>query len=698
MDDGTRDLPNNARLEIPIRPVVYDDEVVNEFNKGFNPNMRAIQETSFINYSLGITAGNQLDINKKKENRKRNPKLGYIFSLTYKSDQEYYDQAFIGEYQNVADPTEYNMTYVDEFNGRVGIQSSMLGVLGGLAYKTKYSKYKMNIMRLQNGVSTASIYSLDNNGAGGTASGYVGESNNLEYNERSVTNLLLGGTHVFNNSKWEVNWGASPTFSEANDPDIRQTPFTFTQTLDSVFNPGGAGVPNRIWRNLSEFNNSSRVDVSRKFKAFGEDAKISFGARHTYKEREYEILIYRMEFWSGSQKWVGADPDQIYDPRYLYPNRPNAAFMTPGNDLQYSKETNANAYQANSNNLGYYASAELNPLPNLKSVLGVRIEHFSLNHTGRDIKGAIGQKEGNVLDNEEVLSSVNFFPSVNLIYTVAEEQNIRFSFTQTIARPSFKELSYAQILDPVSGRVFNGSLFEVDSWEGKLKETRINNFDLRWEKFMPQGQIYSVSVFYKSFKDPIETVRLPTVPGFQYQSRNVGDAQLYGFELEGTKSLEFLSESMKEFALTGNFTYVHSILEMPELEFKGRQDFEKAGQTIKDTRVMAGQAPYVINAGVTYTNVENGISGGLFYNVKGPTLQIVGNGQNPDIYQVPFNSLNFGISKKLGEERKTQLDLKAENILSDWKEMQYRSYKAENTFANRLNPGISFSVGVRHSF
>ncbi len=697
MDDGTRDLPDNTRLRNPIRPIVYEDEVVNSFTNSFNPTMAAEESTSFMNYSFGLTAGNQIELNKEKTDKKRNPKLGYIFSLTYKSEEEYFDDAFIGEYQNVADPSEAEMIYVDKFNGRVGSKSSLVGILGGIAYKTNRSKYTLNLMRIQNGVSRASIYSLDNNGAGGTASGYIGESNNLEYNERTVNNLLLSGNHLFNKSNWEIEWGLSPTFSQADDPDIRQAPFTFTPT-DTLFNPGGAGIPNRIWRSLSEFNNSSRLDFHKKFKALDRDAKLSFGARHTYKEREYEIMSFFMDFWNANQNWNGSNPNQIYDPAYIYPNTPNQGYMVPGNDLQFIKESNANAYEANSTTLGYYASVELNPLANLKSVIGFRVEHFSLNHTGRDIKGALGQEEGNVLNNEEVLSSTDLFPSVNLIYNLAEEQNLRFSFTQTIARPSFKELSYAQILDPVSGRVFNGSLFAVDSWDGNLVETRINNFDIRWEKFLPKGQIYSVSFFYKSFKDPIETVRLPTVPGFQYQARNVGDAQLYGFEIEGTKSLDFISELLEKYAFSGNFTYTHSVLEMPELEFQGRKDFEKDGQSVKDTRVMAGQAPYVINFGITYTDIEKGWSAGSFYNVKGPTLSIVGNGQNPDIYQVPFHSLNFSISKKLGEERKTQVDFRVDNILNDVREFEYRSYDAESQLSSSFAPGTSISIGVRHSF
>ena len=72
---------------------------------------------------------------------------------------------------------------------------------------------------------------------------------------------------------------------------------------------------------------------------------------------------------------------------------------------------------------------------------------------------------------------------------------------------------------------------------------------------------------------------------------------------------------------------------------------EKVGETIERTRAMAGQAPYIVNAGFSYDQPESGMSAGLFYNVKGRTLEIVGGNLAPDIYTEPFHSLNFTFNK-----------------------------------------------------
>ncbi|MEZ4928983.1 MAG: hypothetical protein R2777_03085 [Chitinophagales bacterium] len=49
------------------------------------------------------------------------------------------------------------------------------------------------------------------------------------------------------------------------------------------------------------------------------------------------------------------------------------------------------------------------------------------------------------------------------------------SYARTIARPSFKEMSYASIVDPFTSRIFDGGMFAIGDWDGNLHETYINN-------------------------------------------------------------------------------------------------------------------------------------------------------------------------------------------------------------------------------
>jgi len=77
---------------------------------------------------------------------------------------------------------------------------------------------------------------------------------------------------------------------------------------------------------------------------------------------------------------------------------------------------------------------------------------------------------------------------------------------------------------------------------------------------------------------------------------------------------------------------------MTQQEFAARENFAKTGEEVTRFRDMAGQAPYIINAGFSYRNLLSGFDAGFYYNVKGPTLIVVGGGLFPDVFSDPFHS------------------------------------------------------------
>jgi TonB-dependent receptor len=690
-DDGTRALPAGAnRREIPTPIGSATDEEVRDFVTSFNPQLGAKKATSLADYSASISIGNQLDLGKENTQSR---KLGYLFSASYKNDYRYYDDVQYGEYQRKIDSSSYEMTYATTQQGQMGERNVLIGLLGGLAYKTQFNKYRLNAMHLQNGESRAAQFRIDNNGEAVGQSGYLASSDNLEYNQRSLTNVLLSGTHVLQEKKWDIDWRISGTRSSNSDPDIRRTAFTL-ESSDTLFSAGAGGNPARIWRSLEEFNTHARLDLTKTY-AFGEkEGKLKFGASQVLKQRNYEILFFDIQFF-GSQDWPNPSPNEVLKPENIFPSENNNIYYQSGNNTP-----NPNAYSSNVSNTAGYISNDLRLNKRWRTIIGVRAENYVQRHTGRDQRWANGDIiNGNNLDNEKVLDALDFFPSLNVIYSANESQNIRGSYTKTIARPSFKELSYAQILDPITNRIFNGSLFTYGNWDGNLVETRIDNLDLRWESFGEEGQMFSVSAFYKKFEKPIEMVRIPEQQtSTEFQPRNVGDGQLVGLELEARKNLSFISPALNKLLFNVNVTMVQSQIEMTELEFNSRKQYEKVGQTVENTREMAGQSPYVINAGFTYTNDSLGVDAGLFYNVKGPTLYIVGAGLFPDIYFESFHSLNFSVSKKFGEENRSAIDFRISNLLNDAWEYNYQSFEATPQTFSRMSPGRAFSIGFSHKF
>ncbi len=179
------------------------------------------------------------------------------------------------------------------------------------------------------------------------------------------------------------------------------------------------------------------------------------------------------------------------------------------------------------------------------------------------------------------MDDLNFFPSINLIFNIKDQQNARFSYSKTIARPSFKEMSFAQILDPLVIELSMEGYFLTQMWDGNLRSTLIDNLDLRWEMYLKRNAIVFSRNFFKSFQDPIEIVRISVAQTTnEFQPRNVGDSEAYGAEVEFRKSLDFITPRLSMFSLSGNFTYTKSVLKMSDNEFQARKSYEKPGQRL----------------------------------------------------------------------------------------------------------------------
>ena len=104
-------------------------------------------------------------------------------------------------------------------------------------------------------------------------------------------------------------------------------------------------------------------------------------------------------------------------------------------------------------------------------------------------------------------------------------------------------------------------------------------------------------------------------------------------------------------------------------------------------RVMQGQAPYILNIGFNYQNVENKIQAGIFYNVQGKTLSVVSINREPDIYTSPFKSLNLNFTKKFGIEDRFKFNLGFKNIFNSEKQMVTQSHESNEEIYSSFSPG-----------
>src|SRR5690606_2204009 len=110
-------------------------------------------------------------------------------------------------------------------------------------------KLAIDIIHIQNGNSKAGIFDYQNSDQGAE---FEGAQHNLEYTQRSISNLLLKGKHDLKNPKWSIDWKISPTYSKVYDPDIRFTRYEFRNQNFIISTE--AGFPARIWREINEIN------------------------------------------------------------------------------------------------------------------------------------------------------------------------------------------------------------------------------------------------------------------------------------------------------------------------------------------------------------------------------------------------------------------------------------------------------------
>ncbi|MGK7389287.1 MAG: TonB-dependent receptor domain-containing protein [Candidatus Cyclobacteriaceae bacterium M2_1C_046] len=691
-DDGTRELPfsdeeitNNTTGGI-IDPRTLDPnspegrDYKNQL-RSFNNELGAMEGTSFMDYNLSFSAGDQTALGDNT--------LGYNLALSYKNTTDFFNNALYARYGlDERDRSNFELERRELQTGRLGINNVLLGGLAGLALKTDHAKYRFNLLHLQNGEKRAGIFDFIGSDEGAD---FLSFQHNLEYSERSLTNLFLGGEHFLGEGKWLVDWNLSPTWSSIDDPDIRFTRYEVRNEGDLSITSEG-GFPERIWRNLDEVNLAGNVNLTREYNFNDNPAKVKFGGGNTYKERVYAIR--RFQFFIDPSIELTGNPDEIIAPENTWPldgNRFRGNYFIPD-----FIPVNPNYFNSSINNTAVYISNEFKPVTNLKAVIGVRAEDYTQKYTGTN-------QTGITLEDSTVIDEFNFFPSANLIYSLNENQNLRVSYSRTIARFSFKEASYAEIFDPLTGRTFLGALnkgYDQEGnviWDGNIESTLINNFDLRWEMFQQRGQMISVSGFYKQFYNAIEMVQSATADN-NFQPRNIGDATVMGIEIEFMQSLKFISPAIENLTFSGNVTIIDSDVEMSQEEYQSRLMAAREGQEVKETRQLQGQSPYIINGGFAYTGLNNGIEAGLYYNVQGPTLLFTGITDKPDIYSVPFHSLNFTANKSFGENERMRLSLKVNNILGDERDQVYQSFGAQDQFFQSLDPGRSVSISFNYSF
>ncbi len=688
MDDGTRDIPAtllSGSAHIPDVGAAYSDaesaRLLDQYSKSFSPVMAPSTQSSGLNQGYSVALGNQTQLGGKP--------LGFLGSLTYNNAVSFYDGGTSARWQ-LTSSSASNLTNNYLLNDTRGTREIGWGSLATISYRPA-NTHELSVTNMFNRTGEDMARYLSGTFPRDLEEEAVYETRVLQFTERQIHSLQVSGKHQFSSLRdLRAEWSGSRSVSQQDEPDLRFfTNNSITrenrplrdengqllrdengtvlrgQVTSYSISPSIYPLPTRYFRQLDEANREFQANFTLPFsqwKSLKGNLKSGFLALNktrTFRENRYEFAQDDIRYDGDPDNFFQEDKLGILsseDGRYRF-----GSYVQDASQLSSNFDGDQQIYAA-------YGMVELPISTQLRFVGGARFERTRMDVVSQDSTKTEGH-----LANDDLL------PSLNAVYALNEQMNLRASYGRTLARPTFRELA------PFSSFNFVGDFIFIGN--PKLKRTLVDNFDLRWEHFGKPGEIYAISLYTKAFQNPIERVIL-TVNG-EVQFQNVDRARVSGVELEMRRDLSFIHPGLALLNAGGNASFVRSEVAIGGNELPLRRALDPAAD---NTRSLQGQSPYLVNLDLSYENYQTGTTAGIFYNIFGRRLEEVSLGGTPDVYEKARATLDLTLSKKWGAYR---IKLGAKNILDEAVEKAYR-YAGTDYTASQYYKGRTFSLSLSY--
>ncbi|HVJ63596.1 MAG TPA: TonB-dependent receptor, partial [Tahibacter sp.] len=238
------------------------------------------------------------------------------------------------------------------------------------------------------------------------------------------------------------------------------------------------------------------------------------------------------------------------------------------------------------------------------------------------------------------LGASKTLPAAAFTWAYSDAAQLRASYSETLSRPDFRELSPAPYLDPLLDVQVVGN--------PDLESASIKNYDVRWEYYFSPVESVSIGAFLKEFESPIEKTRLPGT-GVLLTLDNAQSARNYGVEFDVSKGLEFVADWPGFRSIHGDWANWYVGFNYARIKSDITLDPERASFQTNLNRPMQGQSPYVTNLQLGHQSGDGTREATLLYNVSGRRIAAVGVAGQPDIYEEAFRQLDFQYRRQLAD-------------------------------------------------
>ncbi|HPE31298.1 MAG TPA: TonB-dependent receptor [Parvularculaceae bacterium] len=522
---------------------------------------------------------------------------------------------------------------------------------------------------------------------------------NTEFFERQVWQTQARGDHVFPalgdlSAKWRFAYGEA----------FRDSPYTRVNSY--VDNGAGAYVydSSRIsdtlantvaFSKINDENIDAGIDFVLPFDVAGGSHTFKFGYASTEKDRSTYLRLFR---YAGplAPELIGSRLDVIYSDPVMETNLLDLQ-LVQGSFFHDNTDSDLQVQ-------GAYAGVDVELGPYVRLAAGGRYED------GHESTTSFATTFANSW-TKTTIDEDYWLPAATLTWNPAGDLQVRAGYSQTITRPQFRELAPAFFVDEDTDLLLIGNPF--------LKNSELDNYDLRAEYYFSRGQFVTLGGFYKEITNPIEDAFLLQAGGLPISSYiNAPSAKLYGFEFEFEKNfvladmVDWSIFSTKDLVVKTNYTFSESEVSDDGVVITGAPDgvtqrivpiANPASNYVVDGRSLQGQSKHIINFQIGLEDVENNSRATILVNWSSDRIRNVESFRSgvvaPAVVEEPPLLIDFVWSR--GFEKwggNWELGLKVRNILGD-------DYEATQTFADGTTAifdsyrmGRDISVSLKRDF